>query len=152
SPKTWVERAIRIEAGGYARSFSTSYDFAAARFNPDGSLDPSFGGDGVVTTSIGGSFDAEYGQDGVVQTDGKVLVTGYWMHSGDDDFELVRYNVDGSLDVSFSDDGIATTSISLYDIANAIALQADGKIVVAGSSSEGVTVARYYAATPIQTS
>ena len=90
-------------------------------------LDPSFGVGGVVTTSIGipGS-----GQSMVIQTDGKVVVAGTTTHNT---FVVARYNTNGSLDTSFDGDGVTTTNIGL-STATSVAVQGDGKIVVAGSS------------------
>jgi uncharacterized delta-60 repeat protein len=70
-------------------------DFALARYNPDGSPDLSFDGDGKVTTDLGGY---DHGPSVTVQADGKILLGGFsnW------DFALVRYNPDGSLDNSFN--------------------------------------------------
>ncbi|MEQ9120942.1 MAG: calcium-binding protein, partial [Alphaproteobacteria bacterium] len=86
-------------------------DFAVARYNSDGSLDMTFGGgDGVVTTDLG---DLEAARDVALQTDGKIVVVGQSFASHDTtlDFTAIRYNVDGSLDTSFSGDGVATADI-----------------------------------------
>ena len=86
-------------------------------------------GDGVVFTNIGSS--GETGKSVKLQSDGKILVAGYY----NGDFALLRYNSDGSLDDSFSDDGWVTTDIrSGGDEAYSVAVQADGKILVAGDT------------------
>jgi len=73
-----------------------------------------------------------------IQADGKILVAGYSDIGADSDFALVRYNPDGSLDNSFSEDGIQTTAIVIgNDNSYSVVIQADGKIVVAGNSSIG---------------
>lgn len=114
-------------------------EIGVARLNPDGRLDPSFSFDGRAETEIG--LHA-WAQDIAIQSDGKILVTGYadMSLSGDRshdrayDFVLVRYRADGSLDTSFDDDGIVITDFSSYnDYAHAMALQDDGRIVVAGT-------------------
>ncbi|MBI4770572.1 MAG: hypothetical protein HY784_09250 [Chloroflexi bacterium] len=74
-----------------------------------------------------------------VQSDGKIVVAG----QSDGDFALARYNANGSLDTTFSTDGKVTTAIGSYDTGNALALQPDGKIVVAGQSDGDFAVARY---------
>jgi uncharacterized delta-60 repeat protein len=100
-------------------------DFALARYNADGSLDTSLDGDGKVTTDFGGSNDSAY--DMVIQGDGKIVAVGY------PDFAMARYNSDGSLDTSFDGDGKVTTDFgSGFGWAEGVAVQADGKIVVAG--------------------
>ncbi|MDD5321500.1 MAG: hypothetical protein PHD43_12960 [Methylococcales bacterium] len=132
-------KSVTVQADGKILVAGSSYNtdniigknyFALVRYNSDGSLDAGFSGDGKVTTEL----DSGAGYDGssvVVQADGKILVAG----SSGDDFTLVRYNSDGSLDTSFSGDGKVTTSFGAYkDSGNSVAVQADGKIVVSGSS------------------
>ena len=111
-------------------------EFAVARYNSNGSLDTLFDGDGIVTTSVGDFADFANGV--AIQSDGKIVAAGFTETGGteDTDLALVRYNSDGSLDSSFSGDGIVTTPVgaSDVDIARAVAIQSDGKIVVAGYS------------------
>ncbi len=118
-------------------------DFGLARYNPDGSLDTSFSGDGRQTTDFGTSDEA----NGVaIQDDGKIVVVGQGgpLFAGTH-FALARYNPDGSLDTSFSGDGMETTNFGAGtdDTATGVAIQDDGKIVVVGSSFPGFAVARY---------
>ncbi|MFN0315288.1 MAG: putative Ig domain-containing protein [Burkholderiales bacterium] len=129
----------KIVVGGYSYNGST-YDFSAARYNSDGSLDTTFGigGSGKVITSIGTGEDRITGI--TVQPDGKLLVAGLTAVSGTNyDFALARYNANGTLDTSFSVDGKQTVpfSVGSADFANSVTLQADGKIVLAGSSGSG---------------
>jgi uncharacterized delta-60 repeat protein len=105
-------------------------NFALARYNPDGSLDTTFDGDGKLATDFG-YLDYYYGYSVVVQADGKLLVAG----SNGDDFVLMRYNPDGSLDTTFSGDGTLTTDLRTYDRGQSVTVQADGQILVAGSRS-----------------
>lgn len=105
-------------------------DFAVARYNSDGSLDASFDEDGRVTTDFGGNDDR--GNAVVIQSDGKIVVAGYSYNPSGGDFAVARYNADGSLDTSFGVDGMVSTDISIDDKGRAVALQPDGKIVVAG--------------------
>lgn len=114
----------------------SNYDIAVARYNADGSLDTSFSGDGKVTTGIGTGDDS--GQSVAIQADGKILVAGYSYNGSNNDFAVVRYNVDGSLDSTFSGDGKLTRAIgSGYDMASAVTILADGKILVTGSAQNG---------------
>jgi uncharacterized delta-60 repeat protein len=114
----------------------SSYDFAVVRYNTNGSLDTSFDTDGKVTTAIGGIGDVAYSID--LQSDGKIVVAGGSYNGSNYDFAVVRYNTNGSLDTSFSGDGKVTTAIGAgSDTATSIALQSDGKIVVAGGSYNG---------------
>jgi serralysin len=130
-----VQTDGKILVAGYSGIGST-YDFALVRYNTDGSLDASFSGDGKLTTAIGASDDV--GQSVTVQTDGKILVAGYSDNGSYNDFALVRYNANGSLDGSFSGDGKLTTAIGAsYDGGNSVTVQTDGKILVAGYSRNG---------------
>ena len=106
-------------------------DFALARYNADGSLDTSFSGDGKETTDLGGW---DYGRAMAIQADGKIVVAGTSLVGADGDFALTRYNPNGTLDSSFSGDGKETPDFGVRHDGEAVALQADGKIVVAGSS------------------
>src|SRR3972149_6220011 len=106
---------------------------------PSGSLDTTFSGDGLTSTAIGAGSDQARGI--AIQSDGRYVLAG-WSDTGggNKDLALVRLNADGSLDTSFSGDGKQTTPIaagSLADQAYAVAIQPDGKIVVAGSAHNG---------------
>ncbi len=123
-------------------------DFAVARYNSDGLLDDTFDGDGKATTFI---QDTSTPADGfgdtnaiayavAVQSDGKIAAAG----TSDNDFALIRYNHDGTPDLTFSGDGIVVTAVSVgVDVIRAMALQSDGKILVAGESDGDFVVARY---------
>ena len=125
--------------------------FALVRYNPDGSLDTSFGVGGKVTTGRPGETNEAGGM--VVQPDGKIVVIG-----GRDtrplafsDFLVVRYNSDGTLDSSFGAGGEVVTDFGAHDFARAVALQSDGKIVAAGAgrlddplAAVDIAVARYH--------
>jgi uncharacterized delta-60 repeat protein len=141
----------KIVAAGEAAIGNPSGKFALARYNTDGSLDTSFGGDGKVTTAFSADEDGS-GMD-AIQTDGKIVVAGVAAYeSSNPKFALARYNPDGSLDTTFGGDGKVTTDFSPHtDYADGVAIQADGKIVAAGISGEGgsnprFAVARYLAA------
>ena len=99
-----------------------------------GSLDRSFGDSGIVTTSFGSSS----GANGMaIQADGKIVMAGIGENNGNISFALTRYNTNGSIDNTFDTDGIVTTSIGeCGSSANAIVIQADGKIVVAGYGAD----------------
>src|SRR5262249_4904166 len=101
---------------------------------PSGSLDPSFGSGGRVTTTIPyspGSFDPKMGM--ALQADGKILLVGATT--------LARFNADGTLDTSFGAGGQATVPFnqSGLDTAQDVAVQADGKIVVVGLTTSTIT-------------
>ncbi len=107
-------------------------DFALARYNPNGSLDTTFSGDGEVTTDFFGSYDEAYSV--AIQSDGKIVAAGYAYHGAttSDDFALARYLSDGSLDTTFSGNGKVFTDFGSFDEAYGVAIQSNGKIVVVG--------------------
>jgi len=108
-------------------------DFVLLRFTQDGSLDPTFDGDGRVTTDFG-FFDGA--ADVVIGADGKIVAVGTTSDqgSGQSDIALARYQPDGSLDTSFGVGGKVTLDFAT-DSGSAVALQADGRIIVAGSAN-----------------
>ncbi|MBK7346136.1 MAG: hypothetical protein IPI98_04300 [Chitinophagaceae bacterium] len=143
-----VQSDGKIVLAGYHFNGSTN-SIALTRFNIDGSLDNTFDGDGNLSTLIG---TASEGNAVAIQPDGKIVFAGSSYDnsgSGDDLFLLVRYNTNGSLDNTFDTDGIVTTAFSGSngDIANALLIQTDGKIILAGSHHNGSTqdfaIARY---------
>jgi uncharacterized delta-60 repeat protein len=114
---------------------------------PPGSLDPTFGGDGLVTTTIN---NVDYAYAVAVQADGKIVVAGCADDSIDlsDSFALVRYNRNGLLDSGFGEDGRVVTSFGYDACAYALAIQDDGKVVAGGytgigSNFDGFALARY---------
>jgi uncharacterized delta-60 repeat protein len=114
-----------------------------------GTLDPTFGTGGRVTTFFGG--DGLNGDDGYsvkVQTDGKLVLAGITTNLDDTtDFGVVRYNNNGTLDSTFGTGGKVKTNFGDFDGARAVAIQSDGKIVVAGYTlvnfSPDFALARY---------
>jgi uncharacterized delta-60 repeat protein len=143
-----LARAVAIQPDGKTVAAGQTwngrdFDFALARYNVNGTLDSSFGTGGKVSTSIcsrclGGSDDQAYAL--ALRPDSKIVVAGSSVAGtagARNDFALVRYNANGTLDTSFGGgDGIVTTDfISGGDHAAALVMQPDGKIVVAGRST-----------------
>lgn len=123
-------------------------DFALVRYNTDGSLDATFGQGGNVTTDFFGDIDEPFAV--AIQPDGRIVVVGSALNTeGITNFALARYNADGSLDSTFGSGGKVTTDFSGNGSISDAALQADGKIVVAGEAgSSGLgdfALARYNA-------
>jgi len=142
-----VQKDEKLVAAGFSSSRGTGDDFALAHYNPNGSLDATFSGDGKLATSFGSDDQA---QGLAIQSDGKIVAAGYAPGSNKYlDFALVRYEPDGSLDTSFHNDGKVTTDFSGHsDQAEGVTTQDDGKIVAAGYAhsthdSSRFAVARY---------
>ena len=108
--------------------------------------DIDFGEGGIVTTPLGEDTQDE-ARALAIQADGKIVVAGRSSSGADYDFAVVRYDDDGSLDTTFGAGGIVITPVGINDVFYALAIQADGKIVAAGDSSNGAdydfAVARY---------
>lgn len=124
----------------------SDFDFVMQRYSADGSLDSSFGEAGTVLTDFGKEDDA-YAM--MLQADGKIVLVGrsYEAKTDHSDVALARYQNNGSLDTSFGDKGTLTTDFGGFDTANAMVLQADGKIVVAGAAGsypQDFGLARYH--------
>jgi len=110
-------------------------DFALVRYNPNGTLDTSFDGDGFVNLDFGGE---DVAKSVVLQGDGKIVVAGYTMNGADKNFAVARFNPDGTPDTSFNGTGRTTTAVSTdEDFAHSVVVQGDGKIVVAGQAKLG---------------
>lgn len=113
---------------------SSGDDIFVARFRADGTLDTSFSFDGRVTVDFGGD---ETCNAIAVQSDGKIVVVGTTSANGNGDYAIARLNADGTLDTNFGG-GTGKTIVpfdlggSKNDIASSVAIQPDGKIVVAG--------------------
>ena len=110
------------------------------RLDSDGDLDATFSDDGKVTTAPA-AFNS--GKAVAIQSDGKIVVAGSSGDAYTDDYTAIRYQTDGSLDPSFSGDGIATADVGGFDIANSIAIQSDGAILVGGEEFGFFAVARF---------
>ena len=136
----------KVVAAGFAVTGATT-DFALTRYRTNGTLDPTFGNHGRVTTDIaGGAGDQATAL--AVQADGKLVAAGLTSGAAGQDFALVRYWPNGAVDRSFGDHGRVTTDFAGgADAAHALVVQADGKLVAAGSASFGTdldfAIARY---------
>ncbi|MBI3303823.1 MAG: hypothetical protein HYZ72_17295 [Deltaproteobacteria bacterium] len=157
--------AVTFQPDGKLLVLGYSYDdLILTRYNPDGSLDSSFGVDGIVTIAL---RDA---QALSLQPDGKIVVAGY-VYGTDSDFALTRYKPDGSVDARFGTNGIATSNFTtithsddcataippiqlprayrgeappvLRDEASAVVLQPGGELVVAGTADYALALLRY---------
>ena len=138
---TDIAQAVAVQADGklvvvgqtYKHNDFSGEDFVVTRYNTDGTLDNSFGSGGRVRTDFPGL--AAVPSSVVIQPDGKIVVAGgaFPLFTFLGNFELVRYNPNGSLDTSFGNGGIVTTNFPEGSYASSVALQADGKIIAAGT-------------------
>ena len=131
---------------GRTDATGTNRDFGVVRYKDDGTRDMSFSGDGIVTTDFAGQPDQANAV--AVQPDGKIVVAGQATTGGstlaDGDFALARYNTDGTPDMSFDGDGLVLTDLgTTADVARAVAIRPDGRIVVAGTADGDVALVRY---------
>ncbi len=123
-----------VTVKGTADTQSVSKTLTVTVRGPAGSLDTSFGADGISKTPIGQAED--YGYAAAVQSDGKVILVGSVKGPNFEDFGIARFTRDGALDPTFGADGkVVVDFAGAADIARAVAVQADGKIVVAGGTS-----------------
>lgn len=131
-----------------------------SRWVPTGGMfDLTFGSGGLTTTDVGADGTAESPSASAVYSSGtnagKLVVAGSTYLSSqktDRDFAVVRYNVDGSLDTTFGSGGKITTSIGQDDISKGVVIQADGKIVVGGTTGGDFVLLRYNANGTLDTS
>lgn len=149
------DNKILVTGTTYNSLYSDETAICLARYNSDGTLDTSFSGDGVLMTQIG-SFSNQ-GNQVSNYPGGKILVAGATGNSDDtNDFALVRYNNDGTLDTSFSGDGKVSTPVGTgNDLGKALLIQSDGKIILAGyagNSTSDFGLVRYNVDGTIDTS
>ncbi len=140
-------RAIAIQADGrivVAGTTGVALDpeFAIVRYNSNGTLDTAFSGDGKLTMEFGTTAGGGGSANALaIQSDGKIVVVG----SDGADFAIARFNTDGTLDTTFgpADTGIITRNLGGSDTATGVAIQADGRIVVAGTTSGRFAAERF---------
>ena len=147
-----VQSDAKIVVAGYSNAIapgdpegSNRDSFAVARYNADGTLDSSFGTAGIVLTDAGNGSNTDRATSLVIQADGKIVAGGYSYFSDHNDFTVVRYNSNGTLDDSFGQNGVVQTNIegNGYNMINCLALQADGKIVAGGYDFTKFALVRY---------
>lgn len=143
--KTVVMQADhKIVVGGFFGTAPSNNLFSLARYHTDGRLDDTFGEGGIVL----GSYGAQNNQvnDMVIQPDGQILIAGTSLQGNRDMFAVARLDPTGNFDETFGEHGVIRPVIDQNDGINSMALQQDGKLVVAGESFNGqrfsVVVAR----------
>jgi uncharacterized delta-60 repeat protein len=136
-----IDHQGKINVGGQAKHSQ----WAAARYNSDGSGDTTFNGTGRIVTHVNGD-NAEIASVMTLQPDGKILVGGTQFNGNNDinpnfdyDAVVVRFNTDGSVDTSFGNNGEAF-DIPVFNAVNAIAVAPNGDIAIAGRTDAGQSV------------
>jgi uncharacterized delta-60 repeat protein len=138
-----IDSNSRVVLGGsFDGGAATGMDFAAARLTPDGQPDTSFSFDGWTTVAVGSGAAYDSSFNAIAQSDNKIVLVGEGpdtdVPADDSDFKLVRLNVDGTLDTSFSGDGKAYVNFDLgganSDRALDVVQLANGKLLVVGSA------------------
>ena len=124
-----IQRDGKIVVGGGIGQY-TSDDFVVSRYLSNGMPDTAFDGDGHVLTDFGSTFEAV--RDVAIQANGRIVAVGY----SNDSIAIARYTTTGAFDTTFDGDGrfLRRFGTHRWDAANAVALQADGRIVVTGIS------------------
>lgn len=135
--------AFSVAVSGQGKIITVGYEeattnmnptnIALIRYNSDGSLDNTFNLKGTLINHFLGGKKSKFSCS-TVQTDGKILAAGNTWNGKNYDFVVVRFNTNGSLDNTFSSDGIQTMDFGSNDYAKSIAVQSDGKIVVVGGT------------------
>lgn len=134
-----IQEDGKIIVGGTA-PLGNNRQMSMSRYNSDGTLDTSFGDNGVVLLST--SFVKSYIKDLAVQPDGKIIFGGYQWNNVTGDFILGRLNEDGSLDSSFGTDGIAVLDSGIEEVGKSMALLDNGKIIISGDMADHFGMAR----------
>ncbi|MEO8590342.1 MAG: hypothetical protein ABI432_13290 [Flavobacteriales bacterium] len=132
-------KIVVVGTSGYSKALN----FGVARYLTDGTLDTDFNFDGADFTSV--VFGDDHATSVVIQDDGKILIGGYGFCTEGNCFAMVRYLGDGTPDPEFGVDGIVTTEFTGGHTleSKAIAVQDDGKILLAGGGVAGFAVVRY---------
>ena len=136
-----VDDQGRILVAGHSQN-SSDYDMVVWRYNPDGTIDTSFGTNGFVVHNgaAGGSSD-DYGRSITIDSKGRILVAGESYNGSDYDMVIWRYNPDGIIDTAFGNNGVVIHNSAAggnnHDYASSITIDGEGKILVTGDSYNG---------------
>lgn len=143
-PAGLISDAYVVAAVEAVNTSTSEREIVLLRYNlivSPGTLDSSFGSGGVVHTTLPGGPTFATGI--ARQSDGKLVVVGRFAGAsavGGADVAVLRYNADGSLDATFGSGGVVVTDVAGLDFPEDVAVQADGRIVVAGTTSTGTAM------------
>lgn len=148
SNETYANDVIQLADGtillGGSTRTGTNMNFCIAKISATGTLVNTFGTNGIAITTLTPLDDDAYAM--AVQSDGKILLagrSGYQYSNPPSDFAMVRYNANGTIDNTFGTNGIVVWDVDQGDIFRDIEIQADGKIVVGGTSNGTFITARF---------
>jgi uncharacterized delta-60 repeat protein len=141
---TVVQPNRDIVTAGQTWLGSGQTEIVVTRMTPDGQLDPSFGDGGIATVPIGNASGLDSGAALALQPDGKIVAAGTGQANGKLEFAAVRLDTNGTPDPTFGSNGVALVSIGATAIANAVAIQPNGDVVLGGSAASGRDI--YFAA------
>ncbi|HEX3147871.1 MAG TPA: hypothetical protein VHR66_07285 [Gemmataceae bacterium] len=128
-----IDSSDRIVAVGTSNR-GPVWDFAVARYDVNGSLDPTFDGDGVALTPIG-LYAYAYGV--AIDDVGRIVVGGHSFDNSNNNMALARYLPNGTLDSTFDDDGYLTVSSGPNSYIHTITIDSSGRIIAAGNENTG---------------
>ncbi len=139
-----VQQDGKILIAGSNQNSLSNDAFVVVRLNPDGTVDKTFGKNGWAETFISGGTKTDIADAIAIAPDGRIVLAGFSIinSSQADKFAVARFNADGSIDSTFGNFGSISFNIptgdSLSDYARSVAVQSDGRIILAGSSKEYV--------------
>jgi uncharacterized delta-60 repeat protein len=126
----------KIVVAGVSGNPVVGPDFTLLRYNPDGTIDSTFGSGGRITNDFPGENEA---LAVAVQPDGKIIAAG----RVNNDMAILRYDSNGALDPTFGVSGQVITDVPGFGQLRSLIIQPDGKIIGVGSSGDGFGIARY---------
>ena len=133
---TVIQPDGKIIVVGYVSRVETQVDVALARFNPNGTIDTSFGNGGKIIIAFSQFNENAFAV--ALAPDGKIVMAGnIGSQTGTSDFLVARFTQSGNLDTTFGTGGVVTVNQGSTDIFHAVAVQPDGKIVASGYTSDG---------------
>jgi len=131
----------KIIAVGFSQNTSSTRSMSIWRLTSSGTLDSSFGTNGIVTYSGGGNYDLAY--DGIIDSNNKIVVTGIDNISGND-MAIWRFDINGTPDATFGTGGLAVDGATVsVDNGSHILEDSNGKYLILGSGNSNAVIWRY---------